>query len=450
MPRGTDLTTFSETRRQIVHIAMGGFALLFRVLTWWQGAILASLAVLLNLFLLPRFGGLTLFRPVDYQRGYAMGGVLYSLAVLVLVVAFPHRQDIAAAAWGVMALGDGAATLAGHHYGGRKIPWNSGKSLSGTIAFVVAGAIGSVFFAWWVRPVVHPMPPLAFVFLAPIVATIAAALAETIPIRLDDNISVPAVAAGVLSVLTLVDAAAFVSHGPAVVRALPIAFVLNAAVAFAGWKARTVSGPGAVVGAVIGFLIYSGGGAGAWLLLFVTFLVAAGSSRIGLKRKQVLGIAEEREGRRGPGNALANCGLAAIAAVLAVTTPYTPAALFVMTVALVAGGSDTVASEIGKALGGRTYLITRWTRVPPGRPGAVSFEGTGAGIVAALALGALGVVLGLIPASHLGAAVIGATVGSFVESALAATFEATGTLNNDVLNFLNTLAAAVAALVIAS
>lgn len=441
-------TTFSETPRQIVHIVMGGFALLLRVMTWWQAAILAMLAVLLNLFLLPRLGGLALYRPADITRGYPLGAVLYALAVVLLILAFPHRPDIAAAAWGVMAFGDGSATLVGHWVGGRRIPWNPEKTVAGTVAFVVIGSFGGIFLAWWVRPAVVPMPPLMFALAAPIVATLAAALVETIPVRLDDNISVPAAAAGMLGAVSLVDAEAVRAQWPTVAGALPVALLLNVSVAMAGWKARTVSASGAIVGVVIGLTIYSCSGAGGWLLLFAGFLAASGSSRIGLKRKQVLGIAEEREGRRGPGNALANCGLATLAALLAVTTRHPQGALFVMVVALVAGGSDTVASEVGKAWGGRTYLITRWARVPPGRPGAVSLEGTAAGIVAALALAALGLVFGLMPASHLASAVIGATIGSVVESALAATFEGPGILNNDLLNFLNTLVAASVALAI--
>ena len=42
--------------------------------------------------------------------------------------------------------------------------------------------------------------------------------------------------------------------------------------------------------------------------------------------------------------------------------------------------------------------------------------------------------------------VAGATVGAFVESALGATLEAPGIVNNDVLNFLNTTVAAAVAL----
>ena len=116
--------------------------------------------------------------------------------------------------------------------------------------------------------------------------------------------------------------------------------------------------------------------------------------------------------------------------------------------ALTAGGSDTVASEIGKAWGRATFLVTTLSRVRPGTPGAMSLEGTAAGLVAAFALAAAAVAFGLIAAGAMLAVVIGAAAGALAESVLAATLEAPGILNNDVLNFVNTAVAAGVALAI--
>ena len=184
----------------------------------------------------------------------------------------------------------------------------------------------------------------------------------------------------------------------------------------------------------------------AWLLLLATFVMASAASRIGLKRKMLLGIAEDRGGRRGGGNALANCGVATMAAVAAAATPHSTAAMIALVAALTAGGSDTVASEIGKAWGRSTFLVTGLSRVRPGTPGAVSLEGTAAGLLAAFGLAALAVALGLIAWAMIAAVVIGATVGALVESVLGATLEGPGILNNDMLNFINTAVAAAVAL----
>ena len=123
------------------------------------------------------------------------------------------------------------------------------------------------------------------------------------------------------------------------------------------------------MGAVIGIAVFAFAGAAGWVLLFASFLAATVSTRLGLKRKSVLGIAEARGGRRGPGNAIANTGLAAFAAILAALSPHRDGALLVMVTALVAGASDTVASEIGKAWGTRTYLFPTFTSVQAGNVG---------------------------------------------------------------------------------
>ncbi len=107
------MTPHAERARQWVHVGSGVFALLLRVLTWWQAAAVAAFALLFNLLVLPRIGGRRLYRPIDEARGFPLGILLYPLSVLLLIIVFPSRPDIAAAGWGILALGDGAATLVG-------------------------------------------------------------------------------------------------------------------------------------------------------------------------------------------------------------------------------------------------------------------------------------------------------------------------------------------------
>jgi len=465
----------AEDARQWVHVGSGLFALLLRVLTPWQAAGLAAFALAFNIVALPRIGGRRLYRPVDDARGFPLGILLYPLSVLLLTLIFPSRPDITAGAWGILAFGDGAATLVGRRVsrltgedaesaekkdlsafsaisavkrGHGRLPWSPDKTVAGTTAFADFGGFGGVALALWTRPAVVPVPPISFTIAATVAAAVVAAFVETIPVRLDDNISVPASAAAVLWLASLMDATSFASARAGIVAALPWALGVNVLASSLGYRARTVSRSGAIGGAVVGVVIYCGGGGGAWALLFATFLAAAITSRLGLKRKSLLGIAEERGGRRGAGNAIANCGVAAIAAVAAATTPHTATALVALVAALTAGGSDTVASEIGKAWGRSTFLVTTFGRVKPGTPGAMSVEGTAAGLLAAFGLAAVAVALSLVPASAIVAIVVSATAGALVESVLGATLEGPGILNNDMLNFINTAVAAVVAIAI--
>jgi uncharacterized protein (TIGR00297 family) len=439
---------FSENGRQLVHMAMGGFALLLRYLSWWEGAVLAGVAIAFNLFALPRIAGDQLYRPDESARKYYSGVTLYPVSILLVLFALPDRRDIVAAAWGVLAFGDGMATLAGRHFKSPRIPWNRDKSFAGSVAFVLVGGAAASFLCWWCRPVIVPPPYPWFSLAMPFVAALAAAAVETIPIRLDDNISVTATASGVLWCASLVSEDLIAAAAAAATAALPAAIAVNAVVAAAGYFARTVTAPGGTVGAALGIVILLAAGWGGWALLIATFALAVVTSRLGLRRKTALGIAEDRGGRRGAGNAFANTGVAAIAAVLSMLTYATGPALAAFVAALAAAGSDTAASEIGKAWGRRTSLVPTFRKVPPGTPGAVSIQGTAAGLIGAFGLGALGVGVGLIPSEALLPVVAGATIGAFAESALASTLEGPGVVNNDLLNFLNTALAAAAAVLL--
>jgi uncharacterized protein (TIGR00297 family) len=440
---------YSETLRKWVHIGFGAGALLLRYLHWWQAVILAAAAVIFNIRLLRHLTGHRIHRPHEIGDPLPAGLLLYPTSVLLMLLMFPGRPDIVAASWGILAAGDGAAALIGRRLGQSRWAWNRQKSVAGSVALFLVGGAAGAFLAWWCRPPVIPPPYVWFSLGAPFIAALAAAAMETVPIRLDDNLSVPLTAASVLWALSVVNQELAIAAALAATSVMPIALLLNAAVAWAGHAARTVSVSGAIVGAVIGTVIYLCTGWRGWVLLLAAFACAAVTSRMGLERKTLLGIAEERGGRRGAGNAIANTGVAAVAGILSVVSFGQVPGLIAFAAALTAGASDTIASEIGKAWGRRTLAIVPPRPVQPGTPGAVSLEGTAAGLVGAAALAVLANELGLIPGPAIVPIVAGATVGSLVESLLAATFEGPGLLNNDALNLINTAVAAFVAVSLA-
>jgi uncharacterized protein (TIGR00297 family) len=431
------MPAFSQARRKTVHIVVGGFAFLLRYLTWWQAAALAVVAVLNNLFVLPRVAA-SVFHDGD-RRGLSESGiVIYPIVVLAMILCFPSRPEIVAAAWAILAAGDGFATLVGSHVRTGPLPWNREKSIGGLLAFIVFGSIAGVILAQWTTTdasVMAPWWPIA----APIAAAVAAGFAETVPIKLNDNITVPAIAILVLAPLAAVEPAQLVAWWPIIVDRLPLAIGVNAVFALLGWLAGTVTIAGAAAGCVIGVAVFVGTGWSGWIMLFATFLAAAITTRVGQRRKTTLGIAEGRGGRRGAGNAIANTGLAAFAALISVGVFRADLARLAMVAALVTAASDTVASEIGKAFGRTTWLVTTFRRVRPGTSGAVSLEGTAAGIVSAAVLASVAAWLGLIPSQSIALVVAAATIAALIEGALGATLEDRGILNNDALNFVNAL-----------
>ena len=83
--------------------------------------------------------------------------------------------------------------------------------------------------------------------------------------------------------------------------------------------------------------------------------------------------------------------------------------------------------------------------MPKGTEGAVSLEGTLAGIAASLLLAALGAAVGFYDWIGVIPVVVAALIGTTFESLVGAALEKRKLLDNEALNFLNTLVGAVAA-----
>lgn len=211
---------------------------------------------------------------------------------------------------------------------------------------------------------------------------------------------------------------------------------------------RGVTNAGALAGAVCCFILYAGGGPGAFAALITVFALAWITTRIGYQRKQKLGIAERREGRNAF-QVLANLGVATVcAAIFALGHNRFDHSkivfLLAMSAALSEAAADTVSSEVGQALGKKARLITNWKPVPPGTNGAVTLTGTTSGIAAAAIVSSVCLLGGLVPAHWLPVSVGAAFLGMVVDSFLGATLERRGLLNNDSVNFLSTLVSALA------
>ncbi len=247
----------------------------------------------------------------------------------------------------------------------------------------------------------------------------------------------------VFVILALSTAALFVlPHEPgrdlanaAIVEMLPAAAAANVLLAIAGWRLNAVTAGGALTGAAIGTTIALGSGWGAWWVLVVMFAVVVATTRAGQARKTSLGIDEPHRGRRGPGNAIANAGLAAGAASVHLMTGSDLAQVWAIA-SLVTSGSDTVASEIGKAYGNPTWHLLQWRRVPPGTTGGISAAGTVAGALSAAALTALAITLQIVDAVAGTGIILAATIAGIVEGVVAGPLESGRVVDNDGINLL--------------
>jgi uncharacterized protein (TIGR00297 family) len=179
------------------------------------------------------------------------------------------------------------------------------------------------------------------------------------------------------------------------------------------------------------------------------FLVGSGVTRIGLERKEAEGIAEKRSGQRGPENVWGSALTATICALLTlISTPdWYPFLILGYVASFSTKLADTTASEVGKAYGQRTFLITSLQPVPRGTEGAVSLEGTIAGIVGSLLIALVAWGFGMINLWGIGLCAIAAFVATNIESVIGATLQSRWSwLTNEVVNIINTLIGALLAM----
>lgn len=440
--------TGNELLRKVTHMSMGLFAFAVGWLGPLWSAVLAATALAFNLFLFPRIGGRRLYRDHEHAAGSSLGIVLYPLAVLILILVFFKKLEVAAATWGILAFGDGMASVAGMTLGRRKLPWNPKKSWMGSLAYVFFGGIAAAALLVWTARWTGASYSWPFAFAVAFAAALVAAALESLPQGLDDNIGVPLVSGLFLLGLVLTQGhwGAFLETDGLGFRLL-MAAIVNAALAGLAYKAKTVDTSGVVVGFLVGFSIYAFLDWRGYLLLLSFFVIGSACTKFGYKSKAAAKIAQEGGGRRGARHALANAGVATACALFAALTDHPVLFGMAFAGAFATAAADTSSSEIGQVLGRRTFLLTNFKPVPRGTEGAVSVEGTLAGVIASAVIAGLGALVGLYPWIGVLPIVVAAFVGTTFESLVGAALEKRQLLDNEALNFLNTLVGALVAVI---
>lgn len=190
------------------------------------------------------------------------------------------------------------------------------------------------------------------------------------------------------------------------------------------------------------------------LYLFLGSLV----TKVKFQEKEAMGIAEGRGGRRGPENVWGSAatGLACTAASVYLHPVVGSGAssllgfvtydllILAYVSSLATKLADTFASEIGKAYGKTTFLITTMERVKPGTEGAVSLEGTIAAAVGGCFLPIYASAIGFMNGGmvSIGIATLAAFLATNAESLIGATLQGKKGfewMTNEVVNFFNTV-----------
>ena len=227
---------------------------------------------------------------------------------------------------------------------------------------------------------------------------------------------------------------------------LLVALLVPGAFAALAYALGMVSRSGALGGLAVAAVVYACLGPSGFAVLALFVVGGSALTRLGYRRKERGGTAQEHGGRRGAKNALANCGVAVACAMLHTAFPSGAfAAAFVAS--LGAAFADTAESEVGQLSRRSPRMITTLRKVPPGTDGAVSPPGTLAGLAAAFLTALLGLALGLVgdPGAALLVAVA-AFLGTAADSLLGALAPR---LSNELTNVSCTLVAAALAFFLA-
>ena len=374
-------------------------------------------------------------RPADRRDGRLYGLAAFALAtaaLAVVVVGFGLPTHVFVATVLLLAVGDLV---------GQVCRWHTGSLFAAVVGFVLGGSLAAAGGqAVAVRTMGLEVSWQVLSFLA-VSGALAAALVRETLFRHDDALVVVSVALLLWMLAALVD--------EITTTRVAVALGVTAVLGYVAFRLGTASVPGALTGVLLVFLTTVLGGYG-WVAMLVVFFAIGGlSTKLGYERKVERGVEQENDGARDTGNVLAN-SLVALVAVLAVPVGSelgVPEAVFLYAFAgaVAAALADTLSSEIG-VLYDDPRLVTTLEPVAPGTDGAVTWQGTVAGVVGAAVVAAVGLTAGIGLGGVL-LVVVAGTVGTLVDSLLGVALEGE-VLGNQGVNFLATLVAAAVAVLI--
>lgn len=204
-------------------------------------------------------------------------------------------------------------------------------------------------------------------------------------------------------------------------------FLLASLIAFAAYRAHSLSPSGAAGAVLVGGVIFGMGG-WPWAVLLLTFFITSSAlTRAFKKRKRGLNEKFSKGGQRDIGQVLGNGGLAALLAGLWHFFPGEAWLWAGFAAALAAVNADTWATEVGVLNPHPPRLITNLSKVvEKGTSGGISLIGTLAALAGAGLIGLLTVLFAPVAVSPaLGVVVTLAGLGgSLFDSLLGATVQA--------------------------
>ncbi len=377
--------------RKFIHMLFGLVALTLRWLDWRVALLLATLAFLHNLFLFPRYLSSV------FREKYDKGILAYPLAVGLLILLLRDSLHVVAAAWAVMAFGDGAASFVG---GRKPLPWNRKKSWEGMLAFFLTGFPAGLICLWFVgERYGMEWGAGTGVFT---VALLVALIVESLDLNAEDNITVPFSFA-----YTFLIASRFHPF-PAPEKAQFIAALVSFALALLAYLLGQLTFPAASGAGLLGAGVSLMAGVKAFLVLLLFYAISTGAGLV---------LGRGRGERRGLAS-VASKGLPALIFSYLYACSLSTLYLLALSVSLAWSAFDTIASEVGTGRASRAYEVPSFRKVPPGTRGAVSLTGLAAGAAGYLVIAFAARLLFSFSVAWLALGFLSVLFFSFIESLL--------------------------------
>ncbi len=405
---------YSEDLRQIEHLVPIAFAFLLPYLTWGQAVALAVCALVYGVFISPRLLRVTR-RPNEEIRGFSSGKAAYALSVLGLLLVFPHEFYIVAAVWANLSVGDAASNLIGRNFGRKTIPWNVRKTWLGFSAALFSSTLAAGALMLWVGVPPGASASSSIVWSYALSVSVVCSLVETLPLPVDDNLTICLAGGAFLGWLSRTSWPAGWNW-----QELAIGLLVSTVVGLPAWLLKTVSRSGAAWGILFGTVVYYALGFGGFILLGTFFILGSLFSKMGYDKKMREGLAQEDHGRRSGRHVWGKGAAALMAAIASLFLVDQSLILLAFVSALASSLSDTTATELGQLAGSEPILLTNFKRVPRGTPGAVSVVGSISGVLAALFIAIEGYVLHFVTPMGVLWAVLAAVAASHLEGFLVA------------------------------
>lgn len=433
----------AELKRQSAYISLGLLALLFPFVPKWLivlGVLFGTIAIVYipkESFLFKAFAS-----ERDKEAGVLIGPLKFSFAILllaILVVALDFPVYVLAATIGVVAFGEGAATLV-------NVLVSRNKSLFWSVTLLMFGTLfGFIFGGWAMVNMGMGTTHLDLMFFLAVIGTVTGALLYTIVD--EENIAIP-LGAGMAMWLFASFTYARIPGAAEIVIAVTFPLIIG----IASYKLAAADLSGALAGVLSGLLMILFGGVGWFALLLVFFFLGTIFTKYKYAYKRAIGAAQSNEGSRGYRNVFGNCLIplifvVAYGAIGDIKAPYLGSVdktIFIVGYlgSMATATADTLASEIGSTYRGQPRMITTLKKVKAGTDGAISMLGEAAAFLGAMAIGLVAIPLGVVGPDVWPAfiqAVLGGFLGTNIDSVLGATLQQKKWLTNEGVNFFATM-----------